>query len=283
MNVGPTGGRLENMERLYAVDIDDPTKISSSLVKLLESLGGELVAWRRHGATAGTWHGAQFKAEADMRANDFLVSGLASATPGIPVVSEEDASFAVSRPKRYWLVDPIDGTASWAGGFPGFVTQAALMESDEPVLAAIVAPALGLTFTARRGHGAFLNGAPLAAGSRGASLRLIDNYPTPRGVAAAAMTGLGCTGYVECGSLALKMCRVVDGTADLFIKDVAVMDWDMAAPALVVSEAGGCFLRLDGSPWRFDGPMGKFGGIVVTAEAAVAQRAIHWHAAGARP
>lgn len=253
------------------------------LTRLLEALGRDLLAWRKAGATAGHWEGAQFKAEGDLRAHRFLVDGLSANWPGLPVVSEEDEAFAESRPERYWLIDPIDGTASWVGGFPGFVTQAALMEADEPVLAAIVAPALGFTYTAARGHGAWLNGAPLVVGGRGDSLRLIDNYPAPRGVAAAAMTGLGCTGYVECGSLALKMCRVIDGAADLFIKDVIVRDWDMAAPALVVAEAGGCFLRLNGDPWRFTGPMQKAGGIVVAADAALAQRAAAWHAEGGHP
>ncbi|WPB87440.1 inositol monophosphatase family protein [Sediminicoccus rosea] len=254
-----------------------------ALVHLLEALGRDLLRWRATGATGGHWEATQFKAEGDMRAHRILVEALAAAWPGVPVVSEEDETFTEARPGRYWLVDPIDGTASWAGGFPGFVTQAALIVADAPVLAAIVAPALGFTYTAALGEGAWLNGAPLAVAPRGRSLRLIDNYPDPRGVAAAAMTGLGCTGYVECGSLSLKMCRVIDGAAELFIKDVTVKDWDMAAPALVVAEAGGCFLRLNGTPWRFAGAMAKAGGIVAAADATLARRAVAWHAAGALP
>lgn len=259
-----------------------PAALLAGVAAALEALGEELLAWRAAGATSGQWQGPQYKAEADARAHHRLAEALRALTPDVPVLSEEDeAGHDGARPARHWLIDPIDGTASWAGGFAGFVTQAALMDGEAVALSAVRAPALGLTYAALPGGGATLNGAPLHAARPAGRRLLVDNYPEPRGIAAAAMTELGCTGYVESGSLALKMLRVADGTADLFIKDVVVRDWDMAAPSLIVAEAGAAFLRLDGSRWRFAGAMEKPGGIVTAANAAEAARVVAW-AAGRR-
>src|SRR3954466_12402195 len=104
------------------------------------------------------------------------------------------------------------------------------MVGARPELAVIYAPAFGQVFGAVRGRGATLNGDTLNCAIPAGRRILIDNYPEPRGIAAEAFTGLKCTGYMESGSLALKVCRVADGSADIFIKDVVVRDWDMAAP-----------------------------------------------------
>lgn len=246
----------------------------------LEEVGQRLVEWRDTAPQAGRWEGTQLKAEADLRAHDLLAGRLAQAWAGIPVVSEEDVGGqAGDRPARYWLIDPIDGTASYCGGYPGFVTQAALMEGGRPVASTVHAPALGLTWAARMGGGASLNGSPLPrliprAGGR---LTLIDNYPEPRGIAGAVYEGLCFASYVESGSLGLKICRVADGTADLFVKDVTVRDWDLAPGDLILSEVGGVLVTLDGSPVTYSGEYDRPG--LIASTPALADRLIKWCAA----
>ena len=123
-----------------------------------------LLAWREQGGGGGEWQGTQFKARADRKAHDLLAKLLASFGPDTPLVSEEDsASHVENRPARYWLIDPLDGTASYAHGFDGIVCQAALMDADGPVEAVVIAPALAYEFHARKGAGAWGNGRPLAA------------------------------------------------------------------------------------------------------------------------
>lgn len=250
----------------------------TDLERVLKTLGDKLLAWREAGEIDGEWFGAQLKTEADRRAHDFLVVALGELDASAPVLSEEDEhGHGEARPDRYWLIDPIDGTASWAGGFAGWVTQAALMEGDAPVLAVVHAPALGFTYAARAGAGATLNGRAMQPSRERGRRILVDNYPQPRGVAAEAMTALSCTGYLESGSIGLKICRVADGSADLFIKDVPVRDWDMGAPALIAREAGAVLGRLNGQSYEFTGPVEKHG-IVAARSAEDYAAVVEWFA-----
>lgn len=234
-----------------------------SVATILRRIGDTLLDLRGRGVERGEWHGTQLKTEADMLAHRLIAEGLVELDLGVPVISEEDAKGqTAARPDRYWLIDPIDGTASYAAGFDGWVTQAALMESGIPVLGAVYAPAFGDMFLAERGRGARLNGRPLDVNDTRVVNTLIDNYPEPRGTAKAVVDALGLAGYVEQGSIGLKACRIADGTANLFFKDVVLRDWDVAPAHLVVGEAGGYMVQLDGSPYIFDGPYEKSGIIV---------------------
>ncbi|NQU58725.1 MAG: inositol monophosphatase [Rhodospirillales bacterium] len=246
------------------------------LGQVVRNLGAELLAMRDSGGAEGTWEGSQFKAEADRIAHDYLVDRLGELDPGTPIISEEDlASHAAGRPERYLLIDPIDGTASYAGGFDGYVTQVAVMSRGRPVQAAIYAPALDRLYLAEAAGGATLNGTPLKIVADPKRRILIDNYATPRGTAARAFESLGCTGYVESGSISLKICRVADGTADIFFKDVVVRDWDVGAPDLILSEAGGTLIGLDGRAFEYDGEYDK-PGMVAAGNAQLAKEVVLW-------
>lgn len=236
---------------------------------ILRTVGSGLLHWQ--GRAGGEWQGAQLKTEADREAHRALSSALTGLL-NVPVLSEEDpASHTDPRADCYWLIDPIDGTASLAGGFSGFVTQAALMQNGEPVLAAVYAPALEQMYTAEKGKGAFCNGERIRVSQNERRLILTDNYPEPRGTAAKMMKALPCTGYLESGSISLKILRVADGSADLFFKDVVVRDWDVGAPVLVLQEAGGFFTAVDGNPYLFSGNLEK-PGLVAARDRGVCQK-----------
>lgn len=247
--------------------------IDSAVGAMLETLGRDLMAWRSD-ATARQLHSRKdFKTDADRRADRFLKEELGQLYPGVPVLSEEDAIHAATRPDCYWLIDPIDGTASWYDGFDGFVTQAALIEGDQPRFGAIHCPASNQTWTARIGGGAKLNGRPLPRLASDDRCILVDNTPAPHGVAAELMRLLPATGYRESGSLGLKAALVADGTVDLFVKRVTVRDWDMAPVAVLLAETGGCLALPDGSPFRFTGEHAK-PGVIVARDAALLARAV---------
>jgi len=227
------------------------------LENILKTVGAGLLRWR--GNAGGEWEGAQLKTQADREAHQALSTALTGLL-NIPVLSEEDpASHIDPRPSTYWLIDPIDGTASLAGGFDGFVTQAALMENGEPVLASVYAPVLDRLYIAEKGGGAFCNGERIQVASDESRLILVDNYPEPKGTAARMMESLSCTGYLESGSISLKICRVADGSADIFFKDIVVRDWDVGAPSLILTEAGGTFTTVEGKPYPFSGNLEKPG------------------------
>ncbi len=248
-------------------------KLIDRVQDILRDVGATLLAMRDKGSVGGTWHATQLKSEADLIAEAMIMRGLRALTPDLPIVSEEDLdSHEVDRLSRYWLVDPIDGTASFCGGYSGFVTQLALMDGARPVLGALYGPALDLMYLAERGSGASANGARLAADWRGGNVVLTDNYPEPRGIARLLVEKLPCADYLESGSIGLKICRVADGQADLFVKDVTVRDWDLAPAHLILAEAGGVLVDLGGREINYGGSLEQGGGLIAAASAMLATR-----------
>lgn len=230
------------------------------LIELLQDAGKQISQQRTVNSIKGKWEGDQFKTNADKFAHEYLEKELSSIFP-VPVVSEENPSSQVNdRPEKYWLIDPIDGTRSLIDGYPGWVTQVALIQNNEPQIAVIFAPELELTFWAEKGRGAYCNRERLLTAETNTDrLLLIDNYPEPRGIALDLVEGMPCTGYVESGSIALKICRIADGTADFFVKDVSVRDWDIAAPMLLIQEAGGYLSTYSGQNYQLTGEFEKKG------------------------
>jgi 3'-phosphoadenosine 5'-phosphosulfate (PAPS) 3'-phosphatase len=235
----------------------------------MRRVGASILQCREEGNITGKWKGSQFKAAADLIANEYLRNEL-RLLADIPIISEEDIiSQSMHRPPEYWLIDPIDGTASFAEGFSGFVTQVALIQYGQPCLAAVFAPALERLYMAEKGKGATVNGHPMRVRTSSLNaLTLIDNYPQPRGIAEYLFHNLDCVNYLESGSIGLKICLVAEGKADIFVKDVFVRDWDVAPPHLVLLEAGGVLTQFAGESFDYDGDYDKRG-LVVTSSAAL--------------
>ncbi|WP_017606059.1 3'(2'),5'-bisphosphate nucleotidase CysQ family protein [Nocardiopsis alkaliphila] len=253
--------------------------LSAALATAVTEVGRLLREWREDPSVrSGVWQGEQFKAEADAMAHRALARRLRAIDPHVPVVSEEDpASLSNPRPPRYWLIDPIDGTASYAHGFDGYVTQAALMIGDRPEVAAVFAPQSQVLYTAVRGQGAARDRIPLSRltpGPPGQGV-LTDNTPAPSGIARRVYERFGYGEYLESGSISLKLCLIAEGAAHLFVKDVAVRDWDVAAPGLVLSEVGGRLARLDGTPFPYRGRY-EHTGLVGASDPSTCRAIAHW-------
>jgi len=245
------------------------------LAEVLRGAGELLLERRRSGRFTFRREAVSVTASVDVEAHQHLASALKALTPQLPVLSEEDkAAHRAERPSEYWLIDPLDGTASFVDGYQGFVTQAALMSNRRPVLAGVYAPALSQMFLAERGAGATRDGVRLTVRAR-QHWTLTDNYPVARGVAAELMRDWQLTDYLECGSIGLKICRIADASADLFVKDVAVRDWDIAAPQLVLEEAGGHLSDAAGQPFRYAGAY-EHHGLVACSSSAGAERVVDW-------
>ena len=248
------------------------------LSRIVKAVGHKLLEWRDRDITEGKWEGLQFKARADLMSHEMLVKELKHLAPEIPIISEEDSSSLLKeKPDRYWLIDPIDGTASFAQGYPGFVTQVALVVQNSPYLAVVYAPVSDALYLAERGHGAFLNGRRLYCSQDWEAKRLIDNYPEPHGVTLLAYKALNLSHYIECGSISLKICKIADGTADLFFKEVVVRDWDLAAPQVVLEEAGGFLTDIYGSKIVYVSGYEQ-AGVVAACSDTVAMRLVSWYA-----
>ena len=207
--------------------------------KILSSVGKHLLELKSNKRFQGAWEGNQFKAEADKLANRMMTDLLREITPGIEIISEEDKkSQKQIRPKLYWLIDPIDGTRSFVEGFDGYVTQLALIEKNNPKISGIYAPERREMYLSEEKKGVYLNGKVLVKNNNFNKIILIDNYEKPKGIANYLYNKLDCDKYIECGSIGLKLCKIIDGTANLFVKDVTVYVWDIAPAHLMLNELG---------------------------------------------
>jgi myo-inositol-1(or 4)-monophosphatase len=184
--------------------------------------------------------------EADIRTNDLLESRLRSATPDYGWLSEESADDEARLHKRLvWIVDPIDGTRGYLAGREDWCVSVALVEDASPLLAAVFAPASDEFFFARLGQGATRNGVPVHA-TPGTELdfsRVAGPKPL---VERLNRSSDQIVLHPRIGSLALRLCRVAQGTLDAAFAGGQSRDWDLAAANLIVQEANGRMTALSG-------------------------------------
>ncbi|MDA9282320.1 hypothetical protein N9P68_00230 [Pseudomonadales bacterium] len=236
------------------------------VLKLVTEVGVKLVAWQNDAVLRKVHSERDFKTEADRQAHEILNEGLSRLFPAVRVISEEDISHDEKRPGEYWLIDPIDGTASWYNGFDGFVCQAALIVNGRPIFGVIHSPRMGATWSAETGKGAFLNEASLPNLSKHERLMFVDNTPSAHGITKELMDHLETKLYLECGSIGLKSVLVADGTVDAFVKDVTVRDWDLAPADAILTEVGGCICLLNGEKYLYSGLYEKENGFIVARD-----------------
>ena len=184
--------------------------------------------------------------EADIAVNDLIESRLRSATPDYGWLSEESADDESRLGKRLvWIVDPIDGTRGYLAGREDWCVSVALVEDTRPLLAAVFAPASDEFFFAARGQGAARNFDPVHATS-GTELnfsRIAGPKPLVERLNRASDQ---ITLHHRIGSLALRLCRVAQGSLDAAFAGGQSRDWDLAAANLIVQEADGNMTALSG-------------------------------------
>ena len=223
----------------------------NNITEIVTQTGNKLLEWRKKSYFSGTWKKNEFKADADYKAHKYIKNKLKKINPKIPIVSEEDFSLIKNnRPKIYWLIDPIDGTLSFVNGFPGFVTQIALIENNIPIMSTVFAPLFNNLYFAEHKKGAYLNEKKLIINKKNIK-SIIDNTPKPRGITLEIFKHLKLKKYLESGSISLKICKIAEGAADLFVKDVTIRDWDIAAPHLILKEAGGSLVKTNNESFSY--------------------------------
>ena len=202
---------------------------------------------------------------ADQEAEDIILRELASAIPGIPIVSEEQAA-AGHVPEfshRFFLVDPLDGTKEFVNKNGEFTVNIALIEDRVPVAGVVYAPAKNRLFLGYGPGQAYEQDLPPhAEGS-------LDGAPDPKRIAVRRPSEEGMVvvasrthrdqktdeylnlykvkEFLAAGS-SLKFCLVATGEADLYPRHGRTMEWDTAAGHAVLAAAGGSVTQLDGTP-----------------------------------
>ena len=190
--------------------------------------------------------------EADRASEAAVVAAVREAFPTAVILGEEGGVYDAGGNERF-IVDPLDGTTNYAHGYPLFCVSLAYERDGIVEAGAIDAPFLGLHFTARRGGGAFLNGRAIhvsGVGDLAAALVCTGFNPVAydrNGRYFAALSRLA-QGVRRDGSAALDLALVAAGRFDGFW-EWDLKPWDVAAGALLITEAGGRVSAIDGAPF----------------------------------
>jgi myo-inositol-1(or 4)-monophosphatase len=203
--------------------------------------------------------------EADHHSEAFLLAEVRSRYPAHRIIAEESGQSggdgrADPRSPR-WYIDPLDGTVNFSHGVPFFAVSIAYAEDGQVQLGVIYDPLRAECFSAERGRGAWLNGAPLRAAASpglGRSL-LVTGFPYEIRTRAEnnldhyAHFALRSLGVRRMGSAALDLAYVGAGRFDGYWES-PVEAWDIAAGGLIAAEAGAHVTRLDGRPEILESP-----------------------------
>lgn len=193
---------------------------------------------------------------ADHASNDLIRAGLKKEFPNHAIVSEETG--LEGNPSRFtWLVDPLDGTRSYAKGKSGFCVMVGLLLDESPVLGVVFDPLEGYLYEAVRGSGCFCTfhgeRRELRVSRRAdwPSMPLVTSTGVPDSLKKYLENSLS-TPFVEpINSVGVKAGYVARQAADIYVNHHTVHEWDTCAPLVLLEEAGGTMTHWDGSPLRY--------------------------------
>jgi myo-inositol-1(or 4)-monophosphatase len=197
-----------------------------------------------------------FVTEVDKAAEAAIIEILREAYPEYGILAEESGESAgkgKEESEYQWIIDPLDGTTNFIHGLPQYAVSIALAKSGVVEQAVIFDPNRNELFTASKGSGAFLNERRIRVSKRlklqdsligtGFPYRMLDHLDTY--VAIFKELTAKTAGMRRPGAASLDLANVACGRYDAFW-ELGLSPWDMAAGALLVSEAGGLVSDLRG-------------------------------------
>ncbi len=213
---------------------------------------------------------------ADRAADDSLRRDLLQAFPEIGWLSEETVDDAVRlEHEQVWIVDPIDGTKEFLSGIPEFVVSVALVADGVPVVGVIYNPSRDELYSAVRGGGTFLNGKRVFCTDTTRleeATVIVSRSEDARGEIDPLRQYLKEIHPI--GSVAYKLAVVAAGGADLNVSVQPKNEWDVCAGDLLVREAGGHMVDLNGAVRRYNQADPLIGGGLAAGNATLADASV---------
>ena len=197
--------------------------------------------------------------KADLASHKIITDSIKKITPDIPILSEEEFIDWKIRMKwkKYWLIDPLDGTKEFIKKNDEFTVNIALIENNRPILGVIYTPALNELFYSIKNFGSYkiltkkkLNTLKEAkrisinkkksnkikiVGSRSHSNPILDKWVNKN---------FNEFDILQKGS-SLKFCLIAEGSADIYPRFGPTSEWDIAAGHIILEEAGGKLKSID--------------------------------------
>ena len=197
--------------------------------------------------------------KADLASHKIITDSIKKITPDIPILSEEEfIDWKIRKKwKKYWLIDPLDGTKEFIKKNDEFTVNIALIENNRPILGVIYTPALNELFYSIKNCGSYkiltkkkLNTLKEAkrisinkkksnkikiVGSRSHSNPILDKWVNKN---------FNEFDILQKGS-SLKFCLIAEGSADIYPRFGPTSEWDIAAGHIILEEAGGKLKSID--------------------------------------
>lgn len=232
--------------------------VGEALASICEAAAGVILPLWRSGLAVSHKADKSPVTEADQRGEALILERLAREFPGVPVISEEDAS-EFGTPDAigpvFFLVDPLDGTKAFVRGDTHFTVNIGLIADGRPVAGAVSAPPTGETWFTKAGRALKRTAGGAAQPVRvrpweaGMALALISHTATDQQVQNLAdRYGFSRTEPMDSS---IKLCRIAEGAADIYPRHGPTMEWDIAAGHAVLEAAGGGLTTPDGEAFVY--------------------------------
>lgn len=209
---------------------------------------------------------ANFVTAYDKRVQEFLFANLAKLLPEAVFIGEEEEKHPEIPSGYAFIIDPIDGTTNFMKGYCMSCISVGLLEGGEPLLGMVYNPYLDELFYARRGKGAYCNGRPIHVSGHDLKEGLVLFGTAPyqeelaeKSFSLAYQLFQRSLDVRRSGSAAIDLCNIACGRAEFYF-ELLLSPWDYAAGALIVAEAGGKALTLEGGALSFDKKSGVAAG-----------------------
>jgi len=210
--------------------------------------------------------------KADLASHNVIVEALRKLTPEMPIISEESGLPEYEERKewkKYWLVDPLDGTKEFIKKNGEFTVNIALIEYNKPVIGVVHIPAKKITYVGQKSIGSY------KIDSDGNKTEVISTMPGKNkkvSIVTSRSHGSSDTedriekmGFIVGKSVpagsSLKFCLVAEGTADIYPRFGPTMEWDTAAGDAVFRYSGKDAERY--SPLEYNKPSMKNGEFII--------------------
>lgn len=192
---------------------------------------------------------------------------------------ETDNKQAVDGKEWVWIIDPLDGTRDFIDRTGEYAIHIALVKENRPVLAVVAQPEAQKLFYAIKGNGSFVE-VRSATGERETKpvqvstkerledLTLVVSRSHRNEKLNYLLQNLPCKNQKAVGSIGGKIAAIVENKADVYISlsgKSAPKDWDLAAPELILTEAGGTFTHFDTTSLYYNtGDINQWGGLIAS-------------------
>ena len=190
--------------------------------------------------------------KADLASNKIILEALTKLNSNIPILSEESlVDWSIRKNwKKYWLVDPLDGTKEFIKKNGEFTVNIALIEDNNPILGVVYVPAKSLLYLAEKNKGSFKTNTKDKLENFEGIQKILVSSQTNRARVIGSRSHSNATfdnwvkekfpnaDIVQAGS-SLKFCLIAEGEADIYPRFGPTSEWDIAAGHMIVNEAGG--------------------------------------------